>query len=149
MSIEVVKRRRKISEKQLRFRQLVFSTTKLREKCPNTELFLVRIFPHSDWIRRYTPYLSVFSPNAEKYGPEKLCIWTLFTQYINPKIKRDRLSFQLLYQTIYLKKSFNHVVMWNRTSLGSNNSGSRHFWTIRILRCYRYMSNSIPNVTAL
>ena len=23
----------------------------LREKCPNSELFLVRIFPHSDWIR--------------------------------------------------------------------------------------------------
>ena len=23
----------------------------LREKCPNTEFFLVRIFPHSDWIR--------------------------------------------------------------------------------------------------
>ena len=29
--------------------------------CPNTELFLVRIFLHS-----------VFSPNAGKYGPEKL-----------------------------------------------------------------------------
>ena len=43
----------------------------LREKCPNTEFFLVRFFPHSDWIRRDTPYLSVFSPNAEKYGPEK------------------------------------------------------------------------------
>ena len=28
---------------------------------------LLRIFPHSDWIR----YLSVFSPNAGKYGPEK------------------------------------------------------------------------------
>ena len=41
----------------------------LREKCPNTELFLVRIFPHSDWIRRDV-YLSVFSPNAGKYGPE-------------------------------------------------------------------------------
>ena len=41
----------------------------LREKCPNTELFLVRIFPHSDWIRR-DAYLSVFSPNAGKYGPE-------------------------------------------------------------------------------
>ena len=24
-----------------------------------------------DWIRRDTPYLSVFSPNAGKYGPEK------------------------------------------------------------------------------
>ena len=43
----------------------------LREKCPNTELLLVRIFPHSDWIRRDTKYLSVFSPNAGKYGPEK------------------------------------------------------------------------------
>ena len=43
----------------------------LREKCPNTEFFLVRIFPHSDRIRRDTDYLSVFSPNAGKYGPEK------------------------------------------------------------------------------
>ena len=29
-----------------------FTCVSLREKCPNTELFLVRIFPHSDWIRR-------------------------------------------------------------------------------------------------
>ena len=33
-------------------------------------VFLVRIFPHSDWIRRDTSY-SVLSPNAGKYGPEK------------------------------------------------------------------------------
>ena len=26
----------------------------LREKCSNTDSFLVRIFPHSDWIRRAT-----------------------------------------------------------------------------------------------
>ena len=33
----------------------------LREKCPDTEFFLVRIFPHSDWIRiRKTPYLDTF-----------------------------------------------------------------------------------------
>ena len=38
--------------------------------CPNTEWFLVRIFPHLNWIRRGTSYLSVFSPNAGKYGPE-------------------------------------------------------------------------------
>ena len=42
----------------------------LCENCPNTELFLVRIFLYSDWIRRDTPYLSVFTPNTEKYGPE-------------------------------------------------------------------------------
>ena len=39
-------------------------------KCPNTELFLVRFFPHSGWIRRDISYLSVFSPNARKCGPE-------------------------------------------------------------------------------
>ena len=33
-------------------------------------VILVLIFPHSDWIRRDTRYLSVFSPNAGKYGPE-------------------------------------------------------------------------------
>ena len=33
-------------------------------------VILVRIFPHSNWIRRDTPYLSVFSSNAEKCGPE-------------------------------------------------------------------------------
>ena len=28
----------------------------LPENCPNTEFFLVRIFPHSDWIRRDTEW---------------------------------------------------------------------------------------------
>ena len=40
---------------------------------------LVCIFPYSDWIRRDTEYLSVFSPKAGKYGPEKLRIRTFFT----------------------------------------------------------------------
>ena len=43
----------------------------MSEKCPNTEFFLVHIFSHSDWIRRDTPYLSVFSLNAGNCGPEK------------------------------------------------------------------------------
>ena len=37
-------------------------------------VFLVRIFPHSEWIRRDT----LFSPNAVKYRPEKP--QTLFPQ---------------------------------------------------------------------
>ena len=40
-------------------------------KCPNTEFFLVRTLLHSDWIRRYIPYLPVFGPNAGKYRSEK------------------------------------------------------------------------------
>ena len=47
-------------------------------------VFLVRIFPHLDWD---TPYLSVFSQNAGKYGPEKLLIRTLFTQCLTPETK--------------------------------------------------------------
>ena len=31
-------------------------------------VILVHIFPHPDWIRRDTQYVSVFSPNAEKCG---------------------------------------------------------------------------------
>ena len=41
---------------------------------------LVCIFPHSDWMRRYTEYLFVFSPNVEKCGPEWFRIRTYFTQ---------------------------------------------------------------------
>ena len=38
----------------------------LREKCPNTEFFiLVRIFPYLNWIRRFTT-------NTGLYGPEKI-----------------------------------------------------------------------------
>ena len=50
---------------------LPFTTHSLPKKGPNTEFFLVRIFSHSDSIRRDTEYLSVFSPNAGKYGQEK------------------------------------------------------------------------------
>ena len=37
-------------------------------------------FPAFGRIRRDTPYVSVFSPNAGRYGPEKLQIRTLITQ---------------------------------------------------------------------
>ena len=45
------------------------------------EIIVVRIFPHSDWIRRDILYLSVFSSNVGKYRPVYLQIWTLFTQW--------------------------------------------------------------------
>ena len=43
----------------------------------NTEFFLVRIFLHSVWTWRFTPWISSFSPNTGKYGPEKLRVWRL------------------------------------------------------------------------
>ena len=46
-------------------------------------VFLVRILPQSDWIRRNTLFLSVLIPNEGKYGPVKLRIRTLFTHFIS------------------------------------------------------------------
>ena len=37
-------------------------------------VFVVRIFSYSGWIRKHKEYLSVFSPNAGKCGPEKLLL---------------------------------------------------------------------------
>ena len=50
------------------------STKAQRKKCPYSELFW-SVFSHI-----WTEYLSVFSPNAGKYGREKLRIRPFFTQ---------------------------------------------------------------------
>ena len=54
---------------------LLFSfivTDALREKCPNTEFFLVRIFLHSDWIRRDTLYSVRIRENTDHKKPPYL-----------------------------------------------------------------------------
>ena len=68
---------------------LVNESRPLHEKCPNKEIFLIRIFPHLDWIRRDTPYLFLFSLNAGKYGPEK-------TPYLDTFHAEERSSQYLL-----------------------------------------------------
>ena len=57
--------------KDVKWEGLKNSKVSLREKCPNTEFFLVRIFLYPDWRRRFTEYISIFSPNTGKYGSEK------------------------------------------------------------------------------
>ena len=60
-------------------------TETLREKCPNTEFFLVHIFPPSGQIRSDTEYLFVFSLNARKHAPEKTCSETYSLQQTKSK----------------------------------------------------------------
>ena len=68
----------------------------LREKRPNTELFLVRIFLHSDCIRRDTKYLSVFSSNAGKYGPK-------LTPYLETfHAVHDKSSYKIFTKTTFI-----------------------------------------------
>ena len=75
-------------------------------------VFLVRIFPHLDWIRRGTPYLSVFSPNTGKYTPDKLRIRTFFTQWIPQTLER---------LTCYGPNKFSHFpkYIWLQTGISS------------------------------
>ena len=85
----------------LRYLQTTMILRLLCAKCPSTEFFLVRIFPHSDWIRIGTIwsfFWSVFSCIWTEYGEirsispysvrmwentdqKKLRILTLFTQW--------------------------------------------------------------------
>ena len=81
---------------------VLYFSTPLREKCSNTEFALVRIFPHLDWIRRDTEYLSVFSPNAGKYRPAKTpyldnfhAVLTLSTYVF---LKMNRLGIHFFYR---------------------------------------------------
>ena len=72
----------------------------------NTELFLARIFPHSDWIRRDTKYVSVFSPNAGKYGPD-------ITPYLNTFHAVVELAFYI--RPIYLNNFFKNNYVFSST----------------------------------
>ena len=79
---------------------------------------MVRIFPHSDWIRRDTKYLSVsvFSLNAGKYGPEKTpYLDTFHAVYIYSNVVK---------KTFYIKAVFVSNVI-------TNISGyiSKYIWT--------------------
>ena len=63
---------------KLQSKMFNFLHNSLHEKCPNTEFFLVRIFPHFDWIRRDTPVWI-----RENTDQKKLLIWALFTQWLS------------------------------------------------------------------
>ena len=53
-------------------------------------VFMVRNFLYLVWIRRDTEYLSVISPDAGKYGPEKLRIQALFTHCLEHVITSSK-----------------------------------------------------------
>ena len=128
---------------------LKFAKESLNIKVTNTvwkvyvlEVFLACIFPHSNWLRRDTPYLSVFSLNTGKYGPEKLRIRTLMTQCWQnslttkiaicswkfvpfnkvalPKAKIFEIVFQLLDQKLYRRifeldvNFLSEILLWEK-----------------------------------
>ena len=71
--------------------------------------FLVRIFPHSDWIRRYTPCLFVSEPNAEENGRENFK-QTLLTKSMVRLMKAS-------YSVFSIKS---HILKWRGHQWSSN-----------------------------
>ena len=97
-------------------------------------------FPHSDWIRRDTEHLSVFSPNAGKYGKNVdqsnseygLCLiyqinFQTFTRYIYwiKNINRNKQAYHEMSMTEFSNKSWNttsglfNEVNWKKNWLSS------------------------------
>ena len=72
--------------KQYPYSQLLKKSVKdsLREKCPNTKFFLVRIFLYSVRIQENT-------------DQEKLHIWTIFTQLLSHNIMNEYVPDNKLY----------------------------------------------------
>ena len=89
------KKKWKKAKPKWRFTRCRF-TISLREKCPNTEFFLVRIFPHSDRIWRDTSIFPYSVRMRENTDQKKLRNWTLFTQCMDYAIWTTRLSLLLL-----------------------------------------------------
>ena len=103
-------------------------------------VFLVRIFPHLDWIGRDTQYLSVFSRNAGKYRLEKLRLRTPFIQCLLMKLTYllSLSRYQVIFiftrrhylsagtQTNELRRTKNFAKLWARYKV----------WTVRIWIAY-------------
>ena len=74
-----------------------FFEVSLLEKCTNTELFLVRIFLYSDWIRRYTG----------KYGPEIIpYLDTFYAVFV--KLKKKNFMAPFFMDGFQLPQGYSH-----------------------------------------
>ena len=71
-------------------------------------VILVRIFPHSNLVRRDTEYPSVFSPEAEKCGPERSAE---LSTTVNGYEKSEALSKRSLSLLLYCRKIVDTIIM--------------------------------------
>ena len=80
----------------------------LREKCPFSEYFLVRIFQHSDWIRKQ---ITLFSLNTDqKNTNHKNSVYGHFLRSETPQGNGGVLNFNLLVckmKNIFFDENFN------------------------------------------
>ena len=74
-------------------RFIAFRNISLREKCPNTEFFLVRIFLYSDWIRKFMSKSWYSVRIQENVDQNTLRVCPSFSQFYNLFTQSFLLSF--------------------------------------------------------
>ena len=77
----------------------------LREKCPNTEFFLVRIFLHSDWIRRVNLPIQF---EYEKIRTRKNCVYghvshSVMIKFVLVRMAKIRSKIYWMFKSRWLK----------------------------------------------
>ena len=73
--------------------QILFEEKHMREKCPNTGFFLVRIFPRSDWIRRDAKKLRIWHfPRTESLSVKHGAFGTKYSRMDQVKFFKGCLS---------------------------------------------------------
>ena len=111
-----------LPHEEIRWNYDISRSESLREKCPNTELLLVRIFL----------YFPVFSPNTGKYGPEK-------SRYLYNFYAVNVIMLSQIVDVHYLFKYFNpflyNVKKWPNTLLKYCRVNTRRFLKYTWLLC--------------
>ena len=82
--------------------QLIILT--LREKCPNTELFLVHIFPHSDWkvsLRIQSECGKIRTRNNSVFGHFSRSVGFLYSMTNNTLKRTSNLQSNHMYYAFY------------------------------------------------
>ena len=78
-----------------------FRKVTLLEKCPNTELFLVRIFPHLERIRRDCRYGKIRTRNNSVFGHFSRSVFVIISN-VGMKINAD-VNVKVVVIKIYLE----------------------------------------------
>ena len=109
----------------------------LREKCPNTEFSLVRIFPHSDWIRRYGISLRIQS-ECGKLRTRKNSVFghsphsvSRLTRWQEKKIKSIRRLSTCLRIVSHCVSNYEHPL---KSNCHLHFIWKKHFWSCIIWR---------------
>ena len=111
-------------------------------------LSVVRIYPHSNWIPRFTEQISIFIPNVVKYGPEKLQ-YRQFLRSVFSSCSIVQLAYQshvnfLFYLVLVFLQSSLATVFSFYTYVCVMSNGSNNLELLHLYTCFLYCCDKFP-----